>query len=313
MPGRRLVLLDAPSNLGLRPPAPGREPGCRRLAEVFRAHGIRERLGAAEGGAVSAPPYSPDVDPETGVRNGATIPEYSRRLADRIGELVEGGGFPVVLGGDCSILLGAMLSLRRIGRFGLAFVDGHLDFRHPGNAPAVGAVAGEDLAVVTGRGSPLLTDIEGLRPYVRETDVVAFGFREGPDQGDAVDILDTPIALFSLDRVRDLGTRPALDTPLEWLEQGDTLGFWIHVDADVLDPAIMPAVDSPDPGGMTFDELRTTLARLFASPRAIGLEVTVFDPDLDPDGALADRLVTLLADAFRDAARGAEAAQSQGD
>ena len=302
MRGRRLVLLDAPSNLGLRPPAPGREPGCRRLAEVFRAHGIRERLAAAEGGWVSPPAYSPEVDARTGVRNGGTIPDYSRRLADRIGELVEGGDFPVVLGGDCSILLGAALGLRRIGRFGLAFVDGHLDFRHPANAGAVGAVAGEDLAVVTGRGSPLLTDIEGLRPYVRDTDVVAFGFREGPDQGDAIDILDTPIALFSLDRIRELGPAAALDAALERLEHGDTRGFWIHVDADVLDPAIMPAVDSPDPGGMTFEELRSTLGRLLASPRAIGLEITVFDPDLDPDGVLAERLVTLLADAFGDAA-----------
>ena len=81
-----------------------------------------------------------------------------------------------MLGGDCSILLGPMLALRRRGRYGLAYLDGHLDFRHPGNAPELDAVAGEDLALVTGRGGAL-AELEGLRPLVRDADVVAIGPR----------------------------------------------------------------------------------------------------------------------------------------
>ena len=53
----------------------------------------------------------------------------------------------MVLGGDCSILLGSALAMHRLGeavggRIGLVFVDGHSDFRHPGNASYVGAAAG---------------------------------------------------------------------------------------------------------------------------------------------------------------------------
>ena len=44
---RKIAVLDAPSNLGLRPPRPGAEPGCKRLAGVLRARGIVARLGAA--------------------------------------------------------------------------------------------------------------------------------------------------------------------------------------------------------------------------------------------------------------------------
>jgi arginase len=117
-----LAVLDAPSNLGLRPPAPGREPGVRRLAEALRACGIVERLGAFDAGVVAAPPYSPEIDVATGVRNGSVMPAYTLALAERIGELLDESAFPVVLGGDCSILLGAMLSLARRGTFGLAFV-----------------------------------------------------------------------------------------------------------------------------------------------------------------------------------------------
>src|SRR4029450_10655710 len=87
-----------------------------------------------------------------GVRNERAIERFSLRLADRVAALLDRGSVPVVPGGDCSILLGNMLALRRRGRYGLVFVDGHSDFRHPGNSDAVGSAAGEDLPLVTGRG-----------------------------------------------------------------------------------------------------------------------------------------------------------------
>jgi arginase len=71
-------------------------------------------------------------------------------------------------------------------------------------------------------------------------------------------------------------------------------GFWIHLDTDVLNPVDMPAVDSPEPGGPTVDEIVALLAPLVRHPRSLGLEVTIYDPALDTDGACAVRLVTLL-------------------
>ena len=116
------------------------------------------------------------------VAHAAEISAYSRALADRIGAIVDGGEFPVVLGGDCSILIGAGVAMHRLGdavggRIGLVFVDGHSDFRHPGNASYVGAAAGEDLALVTGRGQADLAAIESRRPYFRDIDVVVLGIR----------------------------------------------------------------------------------------------------------------------------------------
>jgi arginase len=267
----RIAILDAPSVLGLRPPAPGKVPGARRLPEALRRHRLLERLGAADGGRVEPPPYRPDIDPASGVRNGDTLPGYTIALADRLVELLRAGAFPLVLGGDCSILLGGMLALRRLGRYGLVSVDGGLDFRHPGNAHLVGpvgSVAGEDLAVVTGRGAAQLTDLEGRRPLVAEADVVAIGHR-GLEEF-AAEVL----------------ARRAVAT----LAGRGVEGFWIHVDADVLDPEVMPAVDSPEPGGLGHGELAALLRALTASELATGIELTIFDPDLDPDGRLAGEL-----------------------
>jgi arginase len=150
---REVVLVDAPSNLGLRPPVPGTVPGCYKLAGALRDQRLLERLRAREGGVVVPPRYDRgDWKPGDGVFNSHAIASYTRRLADRLYGHLLTGEFPVVLGGDCSILLGSMLALRRMGRYGLAFMDGHSDFRHVGNSAGVGAAAGEDLALVTGRG-----------------------------------------------------------------------------------------------------------------------------------------------------------------
>ncbi len=74
----------------------------------------------------------------------------------------------------------------------------------------------------------------------------------------------------------------------------DLAGSWVHLDADILDAALLPAVDSPEPGGLTFGELSNLLRALLGSAAAVGLEITVFDPDLDPDG----RVARLFADAI---------------
>ncbi len=75
-------------------------------------------------------------------------------------------------------------------------------------------------------------------------------------------------------------------------------GFWLHLDADVLDPSVMPAVDSPDPDGLRTDELRALLGPLAASPRCVGVDVTIYDPDRDPEGAGAALLADLLESVF---------------
>jgi arginase len=289
--GPAVAVLDAPSVLGLRPPAPGKVPGAWRLPEALRANRLVERLGAADAGRVVPPPYSPELDPATGVRNGDAIGGYSVALADRLGRLLDGGAFPLVLGGDCSILLGAMLALRRRGRYGLVSIDGGLDFRHPGNAHLVGpvgSVAGEDLAVVTGRGAPQLTDLEGRRPLVAEADVVAIGHRDL--EGIADEVLATPMTLVDVAALRRLGPGGAAAHALGRLADRGVEGFWIHLDTDVLDPEVMPAVDTPEPGGLTHGELVALLQPLTASGLATGMQLTIFDPELDPDGRLAAEL-----------------------
>ncbi len=290
-----VVVIDAPSNLGLRPPLPGVVPGVYKLAGALRDQKLLPRLAAQDGGVVVPPRYSSHWDGKT-VRNASAIATYTRRLADRVQRYHELAMFPLLLGGDCSILLGPMLALRRTGRYGLVFIDGHLDFRHPGNAEAVGSAAGEDLALVSGRGTPTLTDLEGLRPFVHDSDIVALGFR--PDDEYLAEAQHTTMMLVDSAQIRQRGSIEVANHAIDTLRARQVAGYWIHLDADTLDSTLMPAVDTPTPGGLSFLELSSLLSPLLHTDLAVGLEITVFDPDLDPDGSLAQQLVEMLVAAF---------------
>ena len=297
----RFALIDAPSPLGVGP------TGVERLAEALRAAGLTEALNAEDGGVVPVPPHDPRRDPDTLLLNPLAIRDFSRRLADALGGILDRGRSPVVLGGDCSILIGDILALRRRGRYGLFFLDGHADFYQPEASPT-GAVSDMDLAIVTGHGPTVLSDIEGRRPLVREEDVVVFGYRDAEEAAHygSRDIRDAAMEVYDLAAVRTLGAERAAALALDHLlGRGEVAGFWIHLDADVLDDAVMPAVDYRLPGGLSLAELSAVLRTCVGSDKAVGLEITVFNPALDPDRSIAHRFVRSIADGLGrdDAAR----------
>lgn len=160
------VIVDAPTNLGLRPPAVGSVPGADKAPAALRGAGLHAELrarGWREAGVVLAGRYSPSYEAGE-IRNEAALLDHAARLAQLLGELISRGDRPLVLGGDCSTLLGCALALRRRGRIALVHIDGHTDFRHPGNSSTVASLAGEDLAAACGLHYPHISDLEGLAP-----------------------------------------------------------------------------------------------------------------------------------------------------
>lgn len=287
MKNRGVSILDAPSDLGLR------RTGVDGLPDALRAAGLLEGLADVRyAGRLAVPRYVPLRDARSGVLNPDGIRSFSLLLAERVGFSLDLGRFPLVLGGDCSILLGPALALRRRGRYGLFFIDGHADFYSPDSEPG-GELASMDLAVVTGREPARLADIDGLRPLVREEDVVVFGTRDAADAAEhgSPDVRETGMHVHDLDAVHRLGAGAAARRGLAELGARGLDGFWIHLDADVLDDEVMPAVDYRMPGGLKADELREALEVLLASPGAVGMEVTIYNPTFDDDQRSAGRLL----------------------
>ena len=201
-----------------------------------------------------------------------------------------------MLGGDCSIILGSLLGATHGGarRLGLAYFDAHADFATPQES-LTGSAASMCLALAVGRGDSPLARLAGPRPLVRAEDTTVIGRRDiGQDRyGDtalrASGVLDLSDA-FATARAAETAAAAALDR----VARAELAGFWIHIDADVLEPSVMPAVDSPEPGGPSIEQLAAVVRQLARHPRALGMQITIYDPALDPGRQCAQRLLALL-------------------
>jgi len=215
-----VAIIEAPSVLGLFP------KGVETLPDALLAAGLGERLRARRSGRLEPPPYDDRRDPTTLLLNPEAIADYSTALADAVGSVINVGEFPVVLGGDCSILLGCLLALKRRGRYGLLFLDGHADFYQPEAEPN-GEAASMELALAAGRGPKIVTDLEGLRPLVLDEDVVAFGRRDAMDASahGSQRIEDTAITVVDLAEVRKRGAGDAAARAIKDLSKAEVVGF----------------------------------------------------------------------------------------
>ncbi|MEX2412572.1 MAG: arginase family protein, partial [Thermoleophilaceae bacterium] len=263
--------------------------GEERAPAALRAAGLLDRLAARDAGAVDARIRDSRRDRVTGVVGAGDVRRATSAIAAAVRGLVDGGGLPLVLGGDCTLLLGVFQALPT--GCGLWFVDGHADFLDGETSPT-GEAADMDLAVLTGHGPPGLLDVDG--PLLDPASAVLLGHRPSHlDEGVALENarLDPRIHALTAPEVRERGPGRVGEEAAQRLAGRPS---WLHLDLDVLDADVMPAVSYPQPLGLGWDDL-TALARpLVAAPGLAGISVADFDPDGDPDGAHADRVVDLL-------------------
>jgi arginase len=214
---------------------------------------------------------------------------------------MEEAGRPLVVGGDCAVLVGALAAAKeRFGRVGLAFVDGHLDFFGGDTSPS-GEAADMDLAFVTGYGPNGLADLGGGPPPIAESgDVVVMGYRDDPEEEEGpseADLVDERIQLVKAPAIKR-GDPERLGRYVAERLEAQAGRFWVHFDVDAFDGEEMPAVTYPLPDGLGFEHAEALLQPLVRSRRLVGLSVADFVPAKDPDGRYARRLVDLVAGLF---------------
>jgi arginase len=299
------AVIEAPSPLGLWP------SGVERAPDVLLQMGLARALNARRDRRIEPPEYDPVRDPVTHILNPRGLAEYSPQLADAVGTVIDKGEFPIVLGGDCSILLGCALALKHRGRFGLFFVDGHTDFYQPEASPT-GEGADMELGFVSGRGPDIVANLEGRKPYVRDDDIVVFAYRDAAiaEKHGSRDVRATGMTVMDLSQVRQAGAKRAAIEAMARLAAAELKGFWIHLDVDVLDDAIMPAVDYRMTDGLGFDELAAVLRAAIGSRRAVGLTLTIFNPNLDPNRIVARSLIAALTQGLTNRDENSQATQT---
>ncbi|MDQ7906342.1 arginase family protein [Phytohabitans sp. ZYX-F-186] len=235
-------------------------------------------------------------DPATGVRALAETRRAADALTAALTSLLARAPDrrPLVVGGDCSLLLGVVPAVRALGPVGLWFVDGHPDYQAPADS-ATGETADLELGLVTGDGPDALTGLAGPPPMVPPAAAVLIGHRAaGLDAAAAAEVARVPEAVRRIDAATLVADPAAAgERARGWLD-GSGRSVWLHLDLDVLDPSALPAVTYPQPGGPDWDALAAALRPLATSPHLSGVSVADFRPDLDPGGGYAARVVALL-------------------
>jgi arginase len=290
----RYAVYSAPSILGLWP------SGVQKLGETLLEHGFAERIGTSLAGTLVPPPYSRDRDPVTGFINGLAARQYALDLERLIAGDFDAKRIPIILGGDCSILHGALIALKRLGRHGLFYMDGHADY-YRSTDYLTGEIADMGLAIATGANHPLLADIDGLAPYIIPEDAAAFGFRDEELMlaDGSQPIRGSGIALFDLPRIRRIGFDAAIAEAVRQLSDPGIHGIFVHFDTDALSDAVNPAVDYRIPDGLSFDEAEAAIRAIRNTGKMMGLTVSIFNPRLDPDGRIALGITECLVKALR--------------
>lgn len=229
-------------------------------------------------------------DADTGVIGVADLRRSVAVVADAVRCALVEGRRPLVVGGDCALVPGIVAGARRhLPEMGLAFLDGHLD-AYDGRTSPTGEAADMDLAMLTGRGPPGLVPLGTPRPLLAPERIAAIGFRSGTAEDDLV---DPAVHRFDADQL--LVDGPMATAAAARAAIGHARPLWLHLDVDVLDAEVMPAVSYPQGGGPGIGELGALVEALVDAGPPAGAHVTCFNPDFDEDDVLAHTLVGLLA------------------
>ena len=268
----------------------GTRPEIENPAAVLREAGMSTLALSGEDslvdyGDLDIPGFEGIRDRITGVLNLEAWKETSRQAANQLRAIQQEVDFTIVLGGDCSILLGIFGAIRSFRqRVGLVSLDGHTDYRDPISSPT-GEPADLELAILTGSGPKELTELFGKAPLIEPLDAVVCGYRE-PDM-----IAMSEIHHFNRSVFRKYGSENLAHRALSLL--GDLDRLWLHFDVDVIDPAIMP-VSFPESDGLDIDETQAFLSTALCSRKFMGMSIACYHPGLDPERKAASKVVEML-------------------
>ncbi len=287
---KKIALIGAPSS------AAAFMAGSEKAPAALRAAGLVEKLQSVGFEVIDhgdcAPRLFADDEEHRRARNLPAIVAGLNDLKLRAEVAIKSGALVLVLGGDCAQVIGLLTGARRYYKnISLLWVDRDADLNTPASTPS-GRIDGMVVANVIGRGAPELTRFWGEGALVREPDVVLFGLeRLDPPEQDF--LTRSPMRHVYLADVQFKGAPKAAQNALALLH-ADTREFVVHLDSDVLDAGELPSVNVPGTGGLAIADARAILREVVKSKNLLGLDVAQYNPDKDPDGSGAKKLVELL-------------------
>ena len=182
------------------------------------------------------------------------------RIADAVRNFDTGGKLVGLLGGEHTISIGAVKALAaRLPGLSVLYLDAHGDLR--------------DRYMYTPWSHATVA-----RRLVEICPVVQAGVRSiSQEESDFIRSANPRLNTFFWQP--DAPELPDLDKLVSLL----TEEVYISIDLDVLDPSIMSAVGTPEPGGMNWGQIIRLIKKVAESRRVVGFDVTELSPGEGPD------------------------------
>ncbi|MFW9768317.1 MAG: arginase family protein [Candidatus Thorarchaeota archaeon] len=276
----------------------GTTPEIENPAQAFRDEGLISLLKdeghqVLDFGDLSIPSYTNTRNSTTKVLNFDAWRNMSVRLSKTLDDFMDKDTLPIVLGGDCSILVGILDAYKaRNLSLNLFFLDGHADF-HDTNSSPTGEPADMELAALTGYLSKEIVTMTGKGPLLDKGNVVVYGINE-------YDLIETSnIDVIDRKLIFEKGIESTFYSSLSLL-QDSNLPLWLHFDVDVLDKAIMPAIHYPVEEGLSFNETLELFTLLKNTKKLAGISIACYHPNLDFDKKGMKTLLSLLSELFKE-------------
>jgi arginase len=291
---KKIALIGAPSS------AAAFLPGSEKAPAALRAAGLVERLQSAGFEVIDhgdcAPRLFADDDEHKRARNLPAIVAGLNDLKTRAEVAVKSGALVLVLGGDCAQVIGLLTGARRYYKHvNLLWFDRDADLNTPASTPS-GRIDGMVVAHVIGRGAPELVRFFGESALVREPDVTLFGL-ERLDPPEQEFLSKSPMRRIDAADIHAKGGSAAGRDALNFVH-ADAHEFVLHIDTDVIANEEFPAVNVPASGGLSLADVRASLSEIAKHKNLLGLDVAQYNPDKDPDGSGAKKLIDLLVEAL---------------
>jgi len=289
---KKIALIGAPSSAGAF------SLGSERAPAALRAAGIIERLQSAGYEVIDhgdcAPRLFADDEEHRRARNLGEIVAGLNDLKPRAELAVKSGALTLVLGGDCAQVIGLLAAARRYHHhLSLLWFDRDADLNTPASTPS-GRIDGMVVAHILGRGAPELVRFWGEPPLVREPDITLFGL-ERLDPPEQEYLAKSPMRHYRAGDIQLKGGARAAQEALSHMH-AEAHDFVLHLDIDAIAQEDFSAVNVPGSGGLRFEDVRAALTEFAKHKNLLGLDLAQFNPEKDPDGSAAKKLVDLLAE-----------------
>jgi arginase len=199
--------------------------------------------------------------------------------------------FPILLGGDHSLGIGALAGAARVkGPQGIVWIDAHADMNTPATSPS-GNVHGMSMAAALGDLPELFGPPDFPTRSVDAGRCVFVGLRD-LDPGEKRALRERGMSCFTMSDIDRMGMAKVMERAVEIASRGSE-SMHVSLDIDALDPITAPGTGTPVAGGLTYREAHLAMEIAAESGAAHSLEIVEVNPTID-DGVTTARLAVEL-------------------